>query len=246
MPATVVITGASSGIGLELCKQLTARGDVVYATCRNSNADLEAVGVTGGVVAGIDVTSAECAAKLRAALKDVSIDVLINNAGSMGSKPGLSWDEQTDAQKFASLDLDTLALAFDVNVVGPVRVTKALVEQVKEGTGKVVIVSSLMGSVGDNSSGGLMAYRCSKSAVNMAGVTMAQELRGKKIAVGLVHPGCSEPTSAEASRLRRCSSTSGPSRAAPGGGAGDGRALDGDHGRIRAWELRRGPKPLPW
>ena len=148
MPATVVITGASSGIGLELCKQLTARGDVVYATCRNSNADLEAVGVTGGVVAGIDVTSAECAAKLRAALKDVSIDVLINNAGSMGSKPGLSWDEQTDAQKFASLDLDTLALAFDVNVVGPVRVTKALVEQVKEGTGKVVIVSSLMGSSG--------------------------------------------------------------------------------------------------
>jgi NAD(P)-dependent dehydrogenase (short-subunit alcohol dehydrogenase family) len=189
MPATVVITGASSGIGLELCKQLTTRGDVVYATCRTSNPDLEAVGVTGGIVTGIDVTSADCAEKLRAALKGVSIDVLINNAGGMGSKPGLTWDEQTNAQKFASLDIDTLALAFDVNVVGPVRVTKALVEQVKEGTGKIVIVSSLMGSVGDNSSGGLMAYRCSKSAVNMAGVTMAQELRGKKIAVGMVHPG---------------------------------------------------------
>ena len=95
MPATVVITGASSGIGLELCKQLTARGDVVYATCRNSNADLEAVGVTGGVVAGIDVTSAECAAKLRAALKDVSIDVLINNAGSMGStKPRIGSSDE--------------------------------------------------------------------------------------------------------------------------------------------------------
>lgn len=189
MPGTVVITGASSGIGLELCKQLTARGDVVFATCRTSNPDLEAVGVTGGIVTGIDVTSADCAEKLRAALKGVSIDVLINNAGGMGSKPGLTWDEQTDAQKFASLDIDTLALAFDVNVVGPVRVTKALVEQVKEGTGKIVIISSLMGSLGDNSSGGLMAYRCSKSAVNMAGVTMAQELRGKKIAVGLVHPG---------------------------------------------------------
>ena len=108
MPATVVITGASSGIGLELCKQLTARGDVVFATCRTSNPDLEAVGVTGGIVTGIDVTSADCAEKLRAALKGVSIDVLINNAGGMGSKPGLTWDEQTDAQKFASLDLSLI------------------------------------------------------------------------------------------------------------------------------------------
>ena len=131
------------------------------------------------MVVGADFRDLRAVEALCAAVPSMldSLDVLINNAGGMGSKPGLTWDEQTNAQKFASLDIDTLALAFDVNVVGPVRVTKALVEQVKEGTGKIVIISSLMGSLGDNSSGGLMAYRCSKSAVNMAGVTMAQELR---------------------------------------------------------------------
>tara|TARA_B110000977_G_scaffold191789_1_gene264408 strand:- start:33367 stop:34110 length:744 start_codon:yes stop_codon:yes gene_type:complete len=187
---TIAITGASSGIGLELCKQLTARGDTVWATCRNSNPELEAIGVTGGIISGIDVTKSESTELLQKALTGVTIDTLINNAGGMGSKSGLTWDEQTAAQKFSTMDIDTLSIAFETNVVGVVRVTQALVNQMNEKEGsKIVIISSLMGSVGDNTSGGLMAYRASKSAVNSVGVTMAQELRGRKIAVGLVHPG---------------------------------------------------------
>jgi NAD(P)-dependent dehydrogenase (short-subunit alcohol dehydrogenase family) len=185
----IVITGANSGIGLELCKQLTARGDVVYATCRTPSAELQAVGVTGGIVTGIDVTKTSATELLQKAMRGVSIDVLINNAGGMGSKPGLTWEQQSESQKFATLDIDTLSIAFEVNVVGVVRVSRALVGLMTPGTGKIVIISSLMGSISDNTSGGLMAYRCSKTAVNSVGVTMAQEMRGKKIAVGMVHPG---------------------------------------------------------
>jgi NAD(P)-dependent dehydrogenase (short-subunit alcohol dehydrogenase family) len=184
---TVLVTGASSGIGLELCKQLVARGDAVYATCRRSNPELEAVGVAK-IVPGVDVTEEACAEVLRAALEGVTVDVLVNNAGAMGSKPGQTWDEQTEAQTFDGLDLDTLKLAFDVNVVGPVRVAKAVVPHMREGS-KIAIITSLMGSIKDNGSGGLIAYRCSKSAVNQAGVTMARDLKARGIAVGLIHPG---------------------------------------------------------
>ena len=110
----IVITGANSGIGLELCKQLTARGDVVYATCRTPSAELQAVGVTGGIVTGIDVTKTSATELLQKAMRGVSIDVLINNAGGMGSKPGLTWEQQSESQKFATLDIDTLERALRV------------------------------------------------------------------------------------------------------------------------------------
>lgn len=81
MPITVVVTGANAGLGLELCKQLHARGDAVYATCRSSSPELDAVGVAK-VITGIDVTSADAADALVTALKDVPVDALINNGGA--------------------------------------------------------------------------------------------------------------------------------------------------------------------
>lgn len=184
---TVVITGSNSGLGLELCRQLVARGDAVYAACRAPSPELLALGVTK-VIEGVDQTQESCSKVLADALADVSVDILVNNAGAIGCKPGLTWDEQHDVQTFAALDLDGMKLAFDVNVVGPLRVSKAVAPRMPPGS-KIVMISSLMGSVGDNGSGGLMAYRCSKSALNQAGVTMARELKAKDIAVGLVHPG---------------------------------------------------------
>jgi NAD(P)-dependent dehydrogenase (short-subunit alcohol dehydrogenase family) len=184
---TVVVTGSNSGLGLELCRQLVARGDAVYAACRAPSPELLALGVTK-VIEGVDQIQESCSKVLADALADVSVDILVNNAGAIGCKPGLTWDEQHDVQTFAALDLDGMKLAFDVNVVGPLRVSKAVAPRMPPGS-KIVMISSLMGSVGDNASGGLMAYRCSKSALNQAGVTMARELKAKDIAVGLVHPG---------------------------------------------------------
>ena len=190
--ANVVITGCNSGLGLELCRQLTARGDVVYAACRQSSPELDAVGVKGGIITGVDVcTDAGCEI-LRAHLEasSVRVDVLVNNAGGLGAAPGHTWDEQVEQQKFGSnLDVTALSRAFELNVVGVVRVTKSLQALIATQGGKVCIITSLMGSCGDNGSGGFLQYRVSKAAVNMAGVTMACDLKDKDIAVGLIHPG---------------------------------------------------------
>lgn len=107
----------------------------------------------------------------------------------MGTKPGLSWDEMFEVQKFESLDLDVMTAAFEVNTVGPLRISKALLPLMPSPGGKILTVTSLMGSISDNGSGGAMAYRCAKAAVNMASVTMARDLKSKGVAVGVVHPG---------------------------------------------------------
>ena len=137
--AHVVITGCNSGIGLELCRQLTARGDVVYAACRNSSPELEAVGVKGGVVTGVDVCTDAGCETLRAYLADrsVRVDVLVNNAGGLGAAPGHTWDEQVAQQTFgANLDVGAMSRAFEVNVVGVVRVSKALESSVRLRAGR--------------------------------------------------------------------------------------------------------------
>ena len=138
-----------------------------------------------------DSTDAGCEI-LRAHLEasSVRVDVLVNNAGGLGAAPGHTWDEQVEQQKFGSnLDVTALSRAFEVNVVGVVRVTKTLEPLMATQGGKVCIITSLMGSCGDNGSGGFLQYRVSKAAVNMAGVTMACDLKDKDIAVGLIHPG---------------------------------------------------------
>lgn len=172
--ATFVITGANRGIGLELASQVKARGDDVIAVCRKSSAELDKLGVR--VEPGIDVSKGEDVAQLAKRLAGLKIDVLINNAG-IGVFEGL------DALKF-----DAVARQFEVNAMGPLRVSTALAPQIPAG-GKIVIITSRMGSMADNGSGGYYGYRMSKAAVNAAGVSLAHDLREKKIAVALIHPG---------------------------------------------------------
>ena len=127
----------------------------MYAACRNSSPELEAVGVKGGVVTGVDVCTDAGCETLRAYLaeRSVRVDVLVNNAGGLGAAPGHTWDEQVAQQTFgANLDVGAMSRAFEVNVVGVVRVSKALESSVKAPGGKIAI-SSLMGSCGDNGSG---------------------------------------------------------------------------------------------
>ena len=172
--ATVLITGASRGIGLELCRQSAARGDEVIAVCRTPTPALEALGVR--VEANVDVTSDDAVAALAARLGDTRIDVLFNNAGLL------------TLETLDKLDFDGIRRQFEVNSLGPLRVTAALRDRLAQG-GKVAVVSSRMGSLADNTSGGSYGYRMSKAAVNMAAVSLARDLAPRGVAVAVLHPG---------------------------------------------------------
>lgn len=172
--ATICITGANRGIGLEMATQLTRRGDTITAICRTSSRHLEALGVE--VVEGIDVTADSGIGRLIDALDGRTIDVLINNAGILS-------DESLE-----DLDIDRIEGQFRVNALGPLRVTAALRPNFGAGS-KVVIVTSRMGSIEDNTSGGRYGYRMSKAAVNMAGRSLAHDLQPNGIAVAILHPG---------------------------------------------------------
>jgi NAD(P)-dependent dehydrogenase (short-subunit alcohol dehydrogenase family) len=168
------VTGANRGIGLELCRQLAERGWRVIAACRKRSKELDALDVT--VVTGIDVADDPSVARLAARLRDEPVDLLINNAGILS-------EETLD-----DLDFARMRTEFEVNALGPLRVTKALLPNLRSGS-RVAIISSRVGSIGDNASGGVYGYRMSKAAVNMAGVNLAHDLRSRGVAVFLLHPG---------------------------------------------------------
>lgn len=173
---TAVITGANRGIGLELARQLGEAGYRIVAVCRKASADLKALQVR--VEEGIDITDGASLKDLAGRLSDLDIDLLVNNAGVLVPSSLDTIEE----------DLDDWRQQFEVNSLGPLRVTRALLDRLNDG-GKVVIISSRVGSIADNTSGGAYAYRMSKAAVNIAGVSLAHELKDRNIAVGLLHPG---------------------------------------------------------
>jgi len=172
--SNILITGCNRGIGLQLAKQLNERGENVIGVCRTRSAALDSLDVR--IIDGIDVADAGDIEKLVAEVGDLSIDILINNAGLLRS----------DA--FGNLDYEEMTLQFQVNTLGPLRVTEALSAKLHEGS-KVAIVTSRVGSIADNSSGGNWGYRASKAAVNMIGTNLMHELKPRGIAVALLHPG---------------------------------------------------------
>lgn len=182
-----LITGSNRGIGLEFCEQLLAGGHQVIAACRNASPALEdlaqsAEAKTGEssrlrIETGIDVGQDSVGETLRMRLADVSkLDVVINNAGILHQ------------ESLDSLNFDTIREQFEVNTLGPLRVTKAIEDKLGDGA-KVVIITSRMGSIADNSSGGYYGYRSSKSAVNSVGMSLARDFKDRGVAVALLHPG---------------------------------------------------------
>lgn len=172
--ATVLITGSNRGIGLELARQLHARGDHVLAACRRSSEALQALGVE--VLEGVDVADDASVASLAQKLSGRPIDWLVLNAGIL----------QVDGLQ--ALDVAGIRRQFEVNALGPLRMTAALASNLGAG-GKVALITSRMGSIGDNGSGGMYGYRMSKAALNMAGVSLARDLASRGIAVAILHPG---------------------------------------------------------
>ena len=175
-----LITGANRGIGFEFCRQLAERGDEVIAICRKASPVLAELVARSDlnvrIVDGVDVTDENGVAGLVEAVKGDEIDLLINNAGIM---EGVTLDR---------LDIASIQRQFAVNAVAPLQITRALLDQLSS-QAKVAIVTSRMGSIDDNDSGGSYGYRMSKVAANMAGRSLSIDLKSRGVSVALLHPG---------------------------------------------------------
>jgi NAD(P)-dependent dehydrogenase (short-subunit alcohol dehydrogenase family) len=169
-----VVTGANRGIGLELARQLKARGASVVAVCRKRSPELDALGVR--VESGVDVTEPAAWSKLAGRLAYDDIDLLIQNAGVLL------------ADSLEDIDLDKVRAQFELNAIAPLFLTRALAPRLQTGA-KVALITSRMGSIGDNGSGGYYGYRMSKAALNAAGVSLAHDLKPRGVAVVILHPG---------------------------------------------------------
>jgi NAD(P)-dependent dehydrogenase (short-subunit alcohol dehydrogenase family) len=174
MPHTILITGANRGIGLALAELYLKRGDTVYAVCRQAGDELKQT--KARIIEGVDVTRPGDVENLQRQMQGIAIDVLINNAG-------IFKDETLDAMNF-----DTVEEQLAVNAIAPLRVTHALLGNLRKG-GKIGLITSRMGSIADNGSGAYYGYRMSKAALNAAGMSLARDLKGRGISVAILHPG---------------------------------------------------------
>ncbi|MEO1375314.1 MAG: SDR family oxidoreductase [Cyanobacteria bacterium J06635_10] len=171
---TYLVTGANRGIGLEYCRQLKERGDNAIAVCRSTSDELKDLGVQ--IESDVDITKDSSVANLVKRLNGKEIDVLINNAGIV------------ERVNLENLDFDSIRRQFEVNAVGALRLTHALLNNLKSGS-KIIMMTSRMGSIDDNTSGGSYGYRMSKVALSMAGKSLSVDLKSKGIPVAILHPG---------------------------------------------------------
>jgi NAD(P)-dependent dehydrogenase (short-subunit alcohol dehydrogenase family) len=174
MTNTVLVTGANRGIGLEFCRHYQHRGDQVIGVCRQRSNELQEMGVE--IIDGIDIGDLSSLHNLRQKLRGMTLDILVNNAGIL------------HVEYLKQMDWDHIQKQLDINAIGPLRVTHTLLDNLVAGS-KVALVTSRMGSIQDNNSGGYYGYRMSKAALNAAGKSLAIDLRPRGIAVALLHPG---------------------------------------------------------
>ncbi|HEU5059001.1 MAG TPA: SDR family oxidoreductase [Kofleriaceae bacterium] len=177
-----VVTGANRGIGLEMVRQLIARGDQVDAAVREPDrADaLRALAAGDRLrVHRLDVLDAGSIRELAAALGGAPVDLLVNNAGVYGGS----------RQHLPDIDIEDAVRTYRINALGPLQVTLALLPGLKAARGKVIHVTSGMGSIADNRSGAFYAYRMSKAALNMMSRSLAVDLRGAGVASAVINPG---------------------------------------------------------
>lgn len=182
---TVLITGANRGLGLEFCRQYAAAGDQVIAACRQPDRAEQLQALAGQYphiqVEALDVADLKQIEALAAKLADRKIDVLINNAGVYGDQSGCG---------FGKLDYQAWANTLAINVMAPVKMAECFLPQLKRSSKPLIAsVSSLMGSMTDNTSGGSILYRSSKAGLNAALKSLSIDLRASGIGVLILHPG---------------------------------------------------------
>jgi NAD(P)-dependent dehydrogenase (short-subunit alcohol dehydrogenase family) len=169
-----LITGANRGIGLELTK-LYAKDGHVYTLVRKSSDELNALeNVT--VIENVDVTDLKSIHEAQKQMKGIKFDLLINNAGYLST------------QSLDNLNYSEMLKQFQINTLGPLKVVETFLDQLNNGS-KLAVLTSRMGSLADNTSGGQYGYRMSKAAANMMCVSLAHDLADREIAVAILHPG---------------------------------------------------------
>jgi NAD(P)-dependent dehydrogenase (short-subunit alcohol dehydrogenase family) len=177
---TVLITGANRGLGHEFATQYAKDGWTVIATCRTQDELPVLRQIEGDVQAHqLDVSKQEQVDALANELSGTAIDVLIANAGMYGPKGSLQ-----------TMALDGWLDTFEVNAIGPVRLARAFLPHVTQSEQKkLVAITSKMGSIEDNGSGGSIAYRSSKAALNAAWKSVAIDTKDDGVLALLLHPG---------------------------------------------------------
>lgn len=186
-PERILITGAGRGLGLEFARQWLAAGKEVCALAREPEKSRGLASLRSDYAETLRVAPCDVAddASVESARKEISgawdsLDLLLNNAGIYGPRDGT----------LQSVKLDEIRRVFEVNTLGPIRVTRAFMPLLRKGSRpRVVLMTSLMGSIGDNGSGGSWPYRISKTALNMVGRNLALELREDGIPAIVIHPG---------------------------------------------------------
>jgi NAD(P)-dependent dehydrogenase (short-subunit alcohol dehydrogenase family) len=188
--STILVTGANRGLGLEFVRQYAAEGWRVHAACRVPGAAVELDELSDQypeiAVHPLDLGDTESIDRLAEDLTNEKIDVLLNNAGLLGSRAG---DETDTQQTFGTIDAASWREVMYVNCIAPVLITQALIDNVARSPQKrIAMVSSGLGSIA-GTSGGMYAYRTSKSALNMATATLAKDLARYAISVMAFSPG---------------------------------------------------------
>lgn len=175
---TTLITAANRGIGLEFARQCANAGDRVLVTARPGadTVELETLDVR---LERLDVADSSSVREFAQRIADEPIDLLINNAGYYARRAD-----------FEDLDIDSLVESFHINSLGAMRVTQALLPNLRQATGKRIIqITSKMGSMSDNGSGDSYAYRMSKAALNMFNTSLAIDLAHEGFLCAILHPG---------------------------------------------------------
>ena len=172
--STYLITGSNRGIGLELCKQISKRGDEVIATCRRASKELINLGIQ--IEENIDISSDLSIANLSEKLSGINLDCLIHNAGIY------------EFNSFENFDKKSILRQFEVNALSPIFMTQSLKHLLSKSS-KIAFITSRMGSIEDNTSGSSYGYRMSKVALSMAAKSLSIDLSKEEIYVAILHPG---------------------------------------------------------
>jgi NAD(P)-dependent dehydrogenase (short-subunit alcohol dehydrogenase family) len=210
------MTGANRGLGFEFARQYLADGCQVYAACRNPQSASELRRLADASddklqILALDVIDPVSVQAAAAKLDRQAIDLLLNNAGIGGPR----------GQSVGNIDYEAWAKVLDVNTMGPLRVSEAFVDHVAQSERKLIVtITSGMGSLADNTSGGAYAYRSSKAAVNMVMRSLAIDLAPRGIACVVINPGwvltdmggphATLTTAESVKKLRRLIETLGP------------------------------------